>query len=334
MIRPLLARTFPNADLDSDRYYALMVACVLARKEEWIRNSCLAAVLLFPAVAAIHGIVLAALHRNGEFVGGLAHTSTSPRPFQIDYLHALPAGAVDMDVYGALQFCAIGILTAPVTVRLSNTYFNNPGRDIIFLWTGLLLAGLLSLTVEFIRLEPTRCPPDDPATIEWNSTGKFSYQSNCSMICGDAGPFSPLRKDSDNNIYVIPMPHELTFSTATLLAAACCIPAILSLVSTWIKILEKNWEKLARRDQETENPDQQPIKGTNGATPVQMTRIADRIRGWLTLIEIPVFAVAVMAILVKGEMNFFSEPVRYQTEPITSVGKSSPSDPLWRPLVT
>jgi hypothetical protein len=54
-----------------------------------------------------------------------------------------------------------------------------------------------------------------------------------------------------------------------------------------------------------------------------MTGIAKRLRSWLMLIEIPVFVVAVLAILVKGEMNFFSEPVRYQTEPIASVGKSS-----------
>jgi hypothetical protein len=28
-----------------------------------------------------------------------------------------------MDIYGAFQLCAIGILTAPATVRLSRTYF-------------------------------------------------------------------------------------------------------------------------------------------------------------------------------------------------------------------
>lgn len=226
-----------------------------------------------------------------------------------------------MDVYGAFQLCAIGILTAPVTVRLSQTYFNNPGRDIIFLWTGLLLAGLLSLTVEFIRLEPTRCPPDDPATIEWAQTRQFSYNSSCSMVCGEDGPFSPLRQGASNNIYVIPVPHELTFNAATLLAAACCIPAILSLVSTWIKILERNWERLSRKDEQHEKPDEQPIEGTNGATPKQMTWISERVRSWLTLIEIPIFVAAVLAILIKGEMNFFSEPVRHQTEPIASVGK-------------
>jgi hypothetical protein len=236
-----------------------------------------------------------------------------------DYL----AGAVDRDVYGAFQLCAIGILTAPVTVRLSKTYFNNPGRDIIFLWTGLLLAGLLSLTVEFIRLEATTCPADDPATITWNQTGKFFYNSTCSMTCGESGPSSPLRQGSANNIYVIPVPQQLTFNTATLLAAACCIPAILSLVSTWIKILEKNWEKISGKDRPDEKPDEQPIEGTNGATPKQMTGIANRIRGWLTLFEIPVFIAAVLAILIKGEMNFFSSPVNYQTEPIQSIGNYS-----------
>lgn len=42
---------------------------MVARKVEWIRNACLAAVLLFPAIAALHGIVLAALHVDGESHG-------------------------------------------------------------------------------------------------------------------------------------------------------------------------------------------------------------------------------------------------------------------------
>lgn len=50
-------------------------------------------------------------------------------------------GAVDMDVYGAFQLCAIGVLAAPVTVRLSRRYFDDPGRNTIFVWTILLLAG-------------------------------------------------------------------------------------------------------------------------------------------------------------------------------------------------
>ncbi|KAI2695983.1 hypothetical protein DTO012A7_8046 [Penicillium roqueforti] len=284
-------------------YYVLIAACVVARKVEWIRNACLAAVLLFPAIAALHGIVLAALHVDG---------------------------AVDMDVYGAFQLCAIGILTAPATVRLSRTYFNNPGRNIIFLWTVLLLAGLVSLIVEFMRLKPTTCPDDDPASIFWASTGGkkggvFKYDSNCSLACTpENGPVSPLRLDAANNIYVIPVPHELTFNATTLIAAACCIPAILSLIFMWIKILDDNWEKFSNGRQK-QKPDDF-ILGTNGATINHMTGITDRISKWLSLIEIPVFAAAVLAILVKGEMNFWSKQMRYQTEPIQSIGQ-------WAPIV-
>jgi hypothetical protein len=56
-----------------------------------------------------------------------------------------PTGAVDMDVYGAFQLCSLGILAGPVTVRLSKTYFDAPGRNIIFLWTGIILAGKFRL---------------------------------------------------------------------------------------------------------------------------------------------------------------------------------------------
>jgi hypothetical protein len=56
-------------------YYVLVATCVFARKAEWLRNACLAAALLFPAVAALHGLVLAALHVNGQF----ARTAQTPR---------------------------------------------------------------------------------------------------------------------------------------------------------------------------------------------------------------------------------------------------------------
>jgi hypothetical protein len=62
------------------------------------------------------------------------------------------SAAVDMDVFGAFQLCSIGILTAPVTVRLSKTYFNEPGRNIIFLWTGLILAGKFPLRCSVVHL--------------------------------------------------------------------------------------------------------------------------------------------------------------------------------------
>lgn len=47
------------------RYYVLVAACVFGRGSEWLRSACLAAALLLPAVAALHGIVLAAIHVDG-----------------------------------------------------------------------------------------------------------------------------------------------------------------------------------------------------------------------------------------------------------------------------
>ncbi|QSZ32101.1 hypothetical protein DSL72_001670 [Monilinia vaccinii-corymbosi] len=279
-------------------YYVLVAACVFLRKQQWLKEACLAAALLFPAVAALHGIVLAALHVNG---------------------------AVDMDIYGAFQLCSIGILAAPITVKLSRTYFfETPGRNTIFLWTGLIFAGLLSLTVEFIRISTSPCTVDGNGHPVYFTVGNFSYESSCDLTCDvDSGPHSPMRGGSANNIYVIPAPDKLTFDTVTLLSAACCIPAILSLVSMWNKIRETNWNNRFGRNEE---PIDAPIEGTNNATVGKMKEVNSLIRFFLSAIEVPVFVGAVLAILILGERNFFSKQVAYQTEPIASIGQ-------WAPIV-
>ncbi|KAL2018105.1 hypothetical protein VTK56DRAFT_1291 [Thermocarpiscus australiensis] len=276
-------------------YYVLVAACLLARKTEWLRNACLAAALIFPAVAAIHGIVLAALHVDD---------------------------AVDMDVYGAFQLCSIGILTAPATVRLSSTYFNNPGRNTIFAWTVMVLAGLLALTVEFFRSTPTPCTDGGSGQPLYNLSDFEFGRTTCGLTCSvEEGPFSPMRNGSANNIYVVPAPTVLTFGTATLLAAASCIPAILSMVSMWDKILRINWkERFGGPDAD------ELIEGTNGATVGKMKSVNDMIRAFLSVVEIPLFGAAVLAIIIVGEMNFWSDQVEYETEPMANVGQ-------WAPIV-
>ncbi|KAI3324332.1 hypothetical protein HD806DRAFT_494764 [Xylariaceae sp. AK1471] len=271
-------------------YYVLVATCVLARRTEWLRNACLAAALLLPAVAAIHAVVLAAVHVDN---------------------------AVDMDIYGAFQICSIGILAAPITVYNSKTYFNDPGRNIIFLWTGLLLAGMLSLTIEFFRTQTHGCPfndvsgPIDPAAYA-------SCNLTCTTNYAAGGPFSPLRQQASNNIYVIPAPKTLTFGAVTLLAAASSVPPVLTLIFTWEKILEINWKRRFAREETEIN---EPIEGTNGATPKMITFINGAIRNFLSSIQIPLFSGIVVVLLVLGELNFWSTQVSYQTEPFTSVGQ-------------
>ncbi|KAI0483795.1 hypothetical protein F4859DRAFT_474191 [Xylaria cf. heliscus] len=278
-------------------YYILVATCVLARRKEWLRNACLAAALLLPAVAAIHAVALAAVHVDT---------------------------AVDMDIYGAFQICSIGILAAPITAYNSKTYFNDPGRNIIFLWTGLLLAGMLSLTIEFFRTETHRCSFDDTgAPIDPSNLGAFPYMNaDCSLNCvfGSGGPYSPIRQDPTNSPAVIPAPRQLTFSAVTLLAAASSIPPVLTLIFTWDKILEINWRRRFAR--EDENNDE-PISGTNGATPKMITVINGAIRNFLSSIQIPIFSAIVVVLLVIGEINFASKQVSYQTEPFSSIGQWS-----------
>ncbi|KAM0544541.1 hypothetical protein ACHAPJ_011758 [Fusarium lateritium] len=275
-------------------YYVLIAACLVARREEWLVNPCLAAALVLPAVAAIHGIVLTAMH--------------NPH-------------AVDMDIFGAFQLCAIGILAAPVTVMLSKTYFNDPGRNTIFLWTFLLLIGLLCMTVEFYRIQTHDCTINalrDPVS---SKASEFQYMegNNCGLICSvQDGPSSPMRGGSANNIYVIPAPHTLTFGAATLLAAACCVHAVLCLVSMWDRVLEINWRRrFGRQNDDPASEDDSANKGV-------MKKVNDTIGFFLRILAVPVFGGAGLAILIVGEINFFSPQVDYQTEPMANIGQWAP----------
>ncbi|TKA79743.1 hypothetical protein B0A55_04362 [Friedmanniomyces simplex] len=122
-----------------------------------------------------------------------------------------------------------------------------------------------------------------------------------------------MREGSGNNIYVIPAPSALTFNAATLLAAACCIPAVLLLVVMWMQILETIWKK------SNNNGDgQESIRRAKRTTRV--------LRLFRKYCEVPLWAAAVLAIMITGERNLFSPPVRYQTEPMASVGQ-------WAPIV-
>ena len=48
-------------------YYALVAVCIFARRLEWLREPCLAAALILPALASIHAIVLAYYSNSGRY---------------------------------------------------------------------------------------------------------------------------------------------------------------------------------------------------------------------------------------------------------------------------
>lgn len=114
----------------------------------------------------------------------------------------------------------------------------------------------------------------------------------------------------------------LPFGMAMFLAAAECIPAILSLVSMWNKILEINWKTRRGRGDpvKEQSEDQGIIPGTNGATLKGMKDVNQAIRSLLSAVEVPVFGGAWLAVLVIGEINFWSPQLKYHTEPMSSIG--------------
>ena len=187
--------------------------------------------------------------------------------------------------------------------------------------------GLLSITVELFRVETSRCTQDNAGNPISSDVSKFPYESaNCSLRCSvEKGPFSPIRLGATNEIFVIPAPTKLTFGAVTLLAAACCIPAIISILYFWSLILQETWNNRFNGGTESDRRDE-PIDGTNGATVGKMLQINGLVRTVLSTVEAPVFAAAVLAILILGEKNFFSKPVDYGTEPIASIGQ-------WAPIV-
>lgn len=295
-------------------YYTLVATCVFARKAKWLRDAFIAAALLLPAVAALHGVVLARMHVDD---------------------------AVDLDVYGAFQLSSIAILAAPVTLRRSTTYFDGPGRNIIFVWTTILLAGMLSLAVELFRSQPVPCATNSI------TAANFPYNSTASELCGircsqDLGPFSTMRQGATGEIYVIPAPTQFGFGTATLLAAACCIISILSLVDIFNKIRRDNRKRRLRDKNGTikhqDNPDgdnkglhevqpEATISGTNGATQSMMENAETLAKFLMGNVEIPLFVGAILAILIIGERNLMSPELSHGTEPMENVGQ-------WAPIVT
>lgn len=142
------------------------------------------------------------------------------------------------------------------------------------------------------------------------------------MICtAETGPQSPMRGGAANNKYVIPAPDKFTFGAGTILCAACCVHAVLWLASMMDKILEINWRSRFGINDETCN---EPIEGTNGATLGKMYLVNETVRFFMSVAIVPIFASAGLAVLIVGEINFFSEQMRYENEPMASIGQSMP----------
>lgn len=167
---------------------------------------------------------------------------------------------------------------------------------------------------------------------------KFPYDSSpsCDLVCSvDDGPFSPLRRGSADNIYVIPVPDNLSFGTGTLISAACCVHGMLWLFFMMDKILNRDLLHKLRGDSNDDEAKAEAarldreLSGTNGATEGHMMKVNSIVIYFLTVAVIPIFGGLSLALLIFGERNLFSKQLMYQTEPMSTVGKSFEPTCVW-----
>ena len=85
-------------------------------------------------------------------------------------------------------------------------------------------------------------------------------------------------------------------------------------------VFEDNWKRPLGIRADDSQADEQ-IPGTNGATKRTMKDVNAMIRFFLSVVAVPVFGGAGLAILIVGEINFFSGPVNYQVESLASIGE-------------
>jgi hypothetical protein len=197
-------------------------------------------------------------------------------------------------------------------------------------------SGLIALAVEFFRADAKSCTDENTGRQLFHDDD-FPYgKTTCGLICSvEEGPFSPLRRGSAENIYVVPNPNLFPFGAATLVATACCIPGTLYLVWTWTKIKAMNSMSTMMP------PSEKVISGINTDSK-RMKLLRSIIGRTVGNVEVPVvrssstkppsssranhscqFAGVVSAIIIFGELNFWSKPMMWETEPLTNASQWS-----------
>lgn len=145
-----------------------------------------------------------------------------------------------------------------------------------------------------------------------------SDTSLCALKCEDV--FSPIRQDPQNTAQYILVPHKgMTLDTATLFCAACCIPALLSLVVMWQQVVRANWQLLYGDTHEEKSPSPvvlpSPMSPESGNARENHLRREEKkmdaiIKRGLNLVERIVYCVCILTIVVLGEVIVFASVCR------------------------
>jgi hypothetical protein len=191
----------------------------------------------------------------------------------------------------------------------------------------LHLEGLVCLSVEFHRETAVPCTSDDFGNPISPIVGMFPYgNATCGLTCSvNNGPYSPIRSGSTNNIYVVPAPSTFTSRSAILVAVASCGPAAIMIFVMFngISIFEEDG-KTRIEDRGEEGPPAQVTEDSSSTASRGNVKIITLIRRVPKTWRYLPFIGTALNILIAGEINFFSPQIRYQNEPMSSIGKQFP----------
>jgi hypothetical protein len=248
---------------------------------------------------------------------------------------------LDLDIYGVLVIIAVATLAMPLTLRFSRTYFNTPGRNLVFLCALLNLAGaclslvvhyasifhsgLISLSVSFFRAKPHTCLDKENQPIH-NTSDVSLCQFDCSF------PDTAIRAGSNSDRQLVFAPRiGVTLNTGIILSIAFCLLAFLSIVAMWNRVILDNARKLGFVPLETSILPRRKKEGDQSRGGVRRLldwishrpdKISDEdIKLGLRLIEFLVHFGAMLATIIVSEITFWSAELRTGVEAMTSVGE-------------
>ena len=231
---------------------------------------------------------------------------------------------------------AVATLATPSTLRFSRTYFNTPGRNIVFLCALLKLAGpclplvmdstsyfhagLVSLSVAFFRAKTRTCIGENYQTIHDGS----GDPGLCWLHCA-AFPDTPIRGGSNSWMQLGFAPRTgVTLNIGIILSIAFSLLAFSSILTMWNHVIVDNARKLGFiRDATSILPRRKGegrVEGLLGWMSHPPDKFSSQIiRLGLHLMELLVYSSVMLATIIISEVTFWSVEMRAGAEPMTFV---------------
>jgi hypothetical protein len=177
--------------------------------------------------------------------------------------------------------------------------------------------GLFAIAVEFFRASPVYCTHDDDGRALSTNVKNFPYEhAACGLLCATGvEPVSAIRRGTAKEVFVIPVPNKLRFGAGIVISFGCCIYATIRLSPLWFNMFVRvrKWRMVV--EDPPDNTGEFPRLTRKEVQGLDIT-----VKRFLSVVEFPVSMSFCLALIILGELNFFTPQMTYQTEPFVTIG--------------